>query len=88
MNGLRWLLVSVGLSIGCGDLSTNPCQEYVDYVCACHADNPDFDCETIRAAHANAGVDLYEDCQTEHDALLQSDADLGEGCPSQVETGL
>ena len=67
----------------CDDLSENPCQDYVDYVCECHVDNPDLDCDTIRAVHANAGVELYEDCRVEHEALLQADANLGEGCSNR-----
>ena len=76
---LGGLLLSLS-GIACGDLSENPCQDYVDYVCECHAENPELDCETIRAAHANAGADLHADCRIEHEALLQSEASLGGGC--------
>ena len=71
------------LAAACEDLSENPCRDYVDYVCQCHADNPELDCDTIRAVHANAGVEQHEDCRVEHEALLQADANLGEGCPAE-----
>ena len=73
-------LSGVLLSVACSDLSENPCEDYVDYVCECHADNPDLDCATLRAVHTNAEVEVYEDCRIEHEALLQADANLGGGC--------
>jgi hypothetical protein len=59
---------------------SNPCQDYVDYVCTCHAGDPNLDCETLRAANANAGPDQYLDCEIEHEALLEIDAQLGYEC--------
>ena len=83
---IRIAVAGIG-GVACADLSENPCQDYVDYVCECHADNPDLDCETVREVHINAGVDLYEDCRVEHEALIQADEDLGTGCASEGETG-
>jgi len=76
----RFGFLFLSLSVGCGDLVSNPCQDYVDYVCACHTDNPELDCDTMRAAHSNAGVDQYPDCEVEHQALLELDEQLGREC--------
>ena len=74
------VLSGILLSGACSDLSENPCEDYVNYVCECHADNPDLDCATLRAVHTNADVEVYEDCRLEHEALMQADSSLGEGC--------
>ena len=76
----KWTGGVVVFLVGCGDLVSNPCQDYVDYVCECHENTPKLDCETIRAAHSNAGPDQYLDCEVEHQALEQADAELGTGC--------
>jgi hypothetical protein len=76
----KTLIVSALFLSACGDLVSNPCQDYVDYVCECHADDPNIDCETVRAANANAGPDQYVDCEIEHTALLEVAAQMGSTC--------
>lgn len=77
------------LSLGaCGDLVSNPCQDYSDYVCECHASDPNFDCDAIRAANANAGVDQYLDCEIEHEALLEVDEQFGSECNGDTAAGV
>ena len=82
-----FLLLPLSL-FACGDLVSNPCQDYVDYVCECHADDPNLDCETVRSANANAGPDQYVDCEIEHQALLEVDAQLGTGCDAGADSGV
>ncbi len=73
--------------LACEDLVSNPCQDYVDYVCTCHADDPNLDCETITAANANAGADQYLDCEIEHEALVEVDAQMGHECGGDTASG-
>ena len=64
----------------CDGLVGDPCNDYVDYYCDCHADDPAYDCETIRLAHENHGVEQYEDCQLALDELKVADAAVGFEC--------
>ena len=70
-----WLLLGA-----CDALLGDPCNDYVDYVCGCHADDLDYDCETIRLAHENHDVEQYEDCQLELDRVQVEDAASGFVC--------
>ena len=70
-----WLLLGA-----CDGLLGDPCNDYVDYVCDCHADDLDYDCETIRLAHENHDVEQYEDCQLELDRVKVADAASGFVC--------
>lgn len=83
------LAFGLGLStlFACGDLITNPCQNYVDYVCECHGTDPNLDCETVKAANANAGPDQYLDCEIEHQALVELDAQMGHECGGDTASG-
>jgi hypothetical protein len=74
------LMLALGALFACGDLVRNPCQDYVDYVCECHGADPNLDCETLKAANSNAGPDQYLDCEIEHQALLELDAQMGHTC--------
>lgn len=83
----------VGL-VGCDGLLGDPCTDWVDYVCECHADDPAYDCETIRLVHQNADVEHYESCQEELNEAQADDASTGYECvgsdtgSGSSETGL
>ena len=80
--------------VGCDALVGDPCTDWVDYVCECHADDPSYSCETVRLAHENADVEHYEDCQGALDEAQANDALSGYECLSSdtgggsSETGL
>ena len=57
----KTLIVSALFLSACGDLVSNPCQDYVDYVCDCHDGEAGYDCDTLRASHDTDDVELYED---------------------------
>ncbi len=57
-----------------------PCQDYVDYVCACHADDPDFNCAEIRTAFSDAGQTLQDQCAIDLDELQEEDDIAGLEC--------
>lgn len=65
----------------------NPCDEYVDYMCACHAEGDDgYDCETLVNTYENADPELQDDCQVALDD--QIDQDDAEGLVCAADTGI
>ncbi len=74
-------LTPIWLYLGaCDGLLGDPCTDYVDYVCECHADDPSYDCETIRLAHENHDVEQYEDCQFALEEVQVKDSETGFVC--------
>lgn len=59
---------------------TNPCDDYVDYICACHEDDPAFDCETLQTVYADAPPDLQDECAVELDTQQEVDEEAGTEC--------
>jgi hypothetical protein len=39
-----------------------PCDNYVDYLCECHPDDPNFTCEEARAQYESASADEQDAC--------------------------
>jgi hypothetical protein len=58
----------------------DPCGDYVDYMCVCHADDEDADCDTLRVTYASADPDVQDECAVLLDAQLQEDEDAGLEC--------
>lgn len=56
---------------------TQPCDEYVDYMCSCHADDPGFDCAEFRAAFSGADPALQDQCAI--DLAAQEEQDQADG---------
>ena len=55
--------VSFGfLALGVACIPADPCGDYVDYMCECHADDDGFDCEELRDTYAAADADLQDQC--------------------------
>jgi len=71
------VLLAVGF-MACED--KDHCDEYVDYICDCHADDPDFNCDEQRSIYEEASLDQQNECAIELDNQEQSDQDNGEGC--------
>lgn len=66
-----WLLVALGCE------ETDPCDEYVDYMCECHANDEGFDCQALRNTYADADPAVQDQCAV---ALReQEDADAANG---------
>ena len=55
----------VGALTACG--GEDNCGEYVDYMCACHEEDDDFDCEELRNAYENPSSSEQDDCAVELD---------------------
>jgi len=57
-----------------------PCQDYVDYICTCHADDPDFDCQELRTVFSDAGPELQDQCAIDLDEQQDLDDQSGLEC--------
>lgn len=74
----RWIALAgwVGTLTACG--TVNPCDEYVDYMCGCHAD--DIDCEDLTLTYDGAEPAVQDECAVLLDEAEQADQDAGKGC--------
>ncbi len=62
----------LGVLVACLD---DPCQEYVDYICECHADDPEFDCSELERTYDGADPDVLDQCQIDlSDQKAEDDA--------------
>jgi len=57
-----------------------PCDQYVDYMCACHEDDPGFDCEELSLALSDADPELQDQCEIDLAEQEADDADAGLEC--------
>ena len=57
-----------------------PCDRYVDYMCACHDDDPEFDCEDLRDVYADADPSLQDSCAVELAEQREEDEQAGLDC--------
>ena len=65
--------------VACED---QPCDRYIDYVCACHADNPEFDCAELQVVLAGAEPEIQDTCAVDLADLEAQDAADGRACAS------
>lgn len=80
---IRWLGISAAaaaLATGLGCDTEDPCQDYVSYVCDCHADDPEYDCEQIRTTYEGADADVQAECASALQDLEDADQAAGETC--------
>lgn len=56
------------------------CTEYVDYMCDCHADNPDYDCATQQAIYEEATLEQQTQCALTLDEQMIEDEEQGKEC--------
>ncbi|MCB9673725.1 MAG: hypothetical protein H6737_01335 [Alphaproteobacteria bacterium] len=60
---MRWMVVTLtvglGLLVGC---EVQPCDRYVDYMCACHDGEPGVDCQELIDIYTNASADIQDQC--------------------------
>ena len=73
-----WWLVPALMMAACSE--EDPCGDYVDYICDCHADDPDFDCEELRTTYANADAAVQDECAIQLNEQEDADADEGLEC--------
>ncbi len=70
------LLLSACFGVDFGD----PCADYCDYICECHAGEPAFDCDQCRTENDSSDPDLQDECETSLVELQTEDEDAGTGC--------
>lgn len=76
----RWAVWGAFLGLwGCEPLS--PCDEYVDYMCDCHADDTGVDCDALSATYASADPDVQDECAVLLDEQETADQEAGLECP-------
>lgn len=74
MRKLAIVPVLLGLSLACEE--TNLCDDYADYMCACHADDEGFDCAELRATLAGADPATQDQCLIDlEDQQAEDEAD-------------
>ena len=62
-------------------LDEKPCDRYADYICTCHQDDPDFDCdEFIILAEANPSPAVSDQCALDLGNLKDQDEAEGFVC--------
>ncbi|MBN1336988.1 MAG: hypothetical protein JXB39_13605 [Deltaproteobacteria bacterium] len=71
MRGSSFLIPLLLFATGC---MNEACDEYVDYICTCHADDPEFDCDLLAATYENADAATQEDCALALDEQQEEDA--------------
>ncbi len=80
-----FVVILAALALGCSE--SDSCDDYVDYVCECHADDPTYDCEALRTAYEDADDSLQDECSIQL-ADLQDQDDLdGTGCITDTGGG-
>ncbi|MCA9488301.1 MAG: hypothetical protein KC621_00200 [Myxococcales bacterium] len=55
-----------------------PCDDYVDYMCACHGE--DADCNELSLTYASADPDVQDECAVLLDQQQEQDDDAGLTC--------
>lgn len=74
---MRVLLVPLFLVTGCW---YEPCDNYVDYLCVCHEDDPEFDCEALKSTLSNADPETQDECAVLLSEQQDEDEDEGLEC--------
>jgi len=70
------LLATAALS-GC---FFEPCDDYVDYLCTCHEDDPQYDCAVLETSYLDAEPELQDQCAIDLADVQQEDEDAGLEC--------
>ena len=71
------LLIVADLFLIGASCNDDPCARYVDYMCDCHADDPDFSCADLQASLQDADPDVKDQCAL--DLADQQDQDEDDG---------
>lgn len=67
---------------------TQPCDDYVAYMCECHADEEGFDCAELQRIYGDAEPAVQSECTTLLDEQQEEDAEAGLDCPTDTaDTG-
>jgi hypothetical protein len=79
------LALLVAFAIAC-TVSSEPCDDYVDYMCDCHPEDPDdpdgVDCEELATQFSGTDPSLDEQCISSLDEQRDKDEANGWECPA------
>jgi len=78
---MRFLLylsgVGLGTLVAC---DVQPCDRYVDYICVCHDQDPEFDCQELIDVLTDADPDVQDQCAIDLSDQQAQDAADGLEC--------
>ena len=75
------------LCTGCIELEEDSCSEYVDYMCNCHADDPNYNCSELKNLYQEPDAATQEQCALDLDDQIYEDTQEGYSCNFD-DTGL
>ena len=82
------LLLFITFSSACIDFEEeDSCSEYVDYMCSCHADDPNYNCSELKNLYENADSSSMEQCALDLDDQIYEDSQEGYSCDVNGDTG-
>jgi hypothetical protein len=73
--------LAAGLA-GCFDVSTGPCADFCDYICACDdgSDTASLSCADCRTIYTDDDAALQDECETELTDRQNADREAGIDC--------
>jgi hypothetical protein len=74
------VLTIAGFFLAGANCNDDPCEDYIDYICQCHDDDPDFSCEDVKTTLEDADPEVKNQCALDLDELQVEDADNGDEC--------
>jgi hypothetical protein len=72
------------LLLACFGTSSDPCQDYCDYICDCHAGESGYDCDSCRTEYATTDAELQDECETTLIDLQDEDDAAGHTCAADT----
>lgn len=75
-----WRILVLGALALAACEPVDPCGDYVDYMCLCHGDDEDVDCEALTVTYESADPDVQDECAVLLDAQQRQDEDAGLEC--------
>jgi hypothetical protein len=73
--------------LACFGVSSTPCDNYCNYICDCHAGEPEYDCEECFTTYDGADATLQDECETSLIDLQNQDDAEGRVCGGDGDTG-
>lgn len=83
MNRLALIAATLASLFACAD---DPCGEYVDYMCECHADDPDVDCGELERTLSSDDPDVLDQCAIDLADQREKDDEAGLTCDVSEDT--
>lgn len=82
---MRIAVLALPLALA-GCLTEDPCGDYVAYMCDCHVNDADVDCDELETIYGSADADLQEQCAVDLEDQQDDDDAVAYEC-GQDDTG-